>query len=123
MEINHVISAATRNVVEEINGEIAMWVNDADAMSSLDVLEDKVPEERRLTGAGLAKHVQVLAAVGRGKAERLDASPSLPHTQAERVLSSFVLHVPTRRLLRRKFIRPGFDRANGLTHTSANHEL
>jgi hypothetical protein len=123
MEIDHVIRAPAGNVIEEIDGEIAMRIDDPDAMSSFNVLEDEVPEERRLARAGLSEHVQMLTAVGRGKAERLVASPSLPHTQAERVLSRFILHVPTRRLLRRESICLGFDKANELAHTSANHEL
>src|ERR1017187_5685316 len=63
IEIYQVISARGRNVVQQFLGQIAVRVNDAHSMTESNVLDDQIPQERRLAGAGFSDDVDVVALV------------------------------------------------------------
>ena len=69
VEVADVIDARAGDVVEEALGEVAVRVEEGDALAGGDVLQDQVLEEGRLAGAGLADRVEVLPAIGTAKAE------------------------------------------------------
>ena len=63
IEIHQMVGAARGNVVQQFLGQIAVRVNDANAMSKGDVLQNQVSEQRRFAGASFADDVEVLALV------------------------------------------------------------
>src|SRR5205085_1467253 len=54
----------------------AVGVNDPDSMAKGDVLNDEVPQECRLTGAGFSDDVNVLSLVSDGYAKTLRVAPT-----------------------------------------------
>ena len=48
VEVDDVVAPASWDVIEEVFGEIAVGVDDTDAMAGFDVLEDEVPKESGL---------------------------------------------------------------------------
>src|ERR1035441_7774935 len=74
VEIYHVLNAMTRYEVEQFRGEIAVRVNDADAIAGTDVLQDQIAQERRFSSAAFADGVKMMAAV----VTRQNKRPVLP---------------------------------------------
>ena len=56
--------------------QIAMGVNDADSRTRVNVLENKIAEERRLACSGFADAVQVMPAIFGLEVKRMLAAPS-----------------------------------------------
>ena len=69
VEINDIINTVPRNVIQNVFGEIAVRVNQANAMTQGDVLNEKVAQKRRLPRSGFANDVKMLPAVSRIKTE------------------------------------------------------
>jgi hypothetical protein len=69
MEINEVIRSTRWNAIEKFFGEIAVRINQADAVTGGDVLHDEIPQQRRFSGARLADDIEVMALVGRRNAK------------------------------------------------------
>ena len=63
IEIHQMVGTLRRNVVQQFLGQIAVRVNDANAMSKCDVLQNQIAEQGRLAGACFADDVEVLALV------------------------------------------------------------
>jgi hypothetical protein len=78
VEIHEMIGPLRRDVVQQFLRQIAVRIDDADAMAERYVLQDEVAEQRGLAGAGLADDVEVLALVHGGHAERPGVAPALP---------------------------------------------
>ena len=76
IEVAQMISAFRRNVIEKFLGQIAVRIDDADAMPERDVLEDEIAKQRRFTRAGLSDDVDVLPLVGSGYAKGLGLCPA-----------------------------------------------
>src|SRR5438132_3327216 len=70
------IGALGRNVVQQFLGQVAVGVNHPDSMAKGDVLNDEIPQERRLAGAGLSDDVNVLSLVSGRYAKRLRVTPT-----------------------------------------------
>jgi hypothetical protein len=64
-------------VVQQLLGQIAVGVNDANAVAKGDVLDDQVPQERCLAGTSLPDDVDVLALVTGRYAKRLRLPPTV----------------------------------------------
>ena len=63
VEINHVLDAMTWYVVEQFRCKIAVRVNDTNAVSGTDVLQDEISQKRRLAGAAFPDGVKMVASV------------------------------------------------------------
>ena len=50
-EIHCILDSIRRNMVKEIKCKVAMGINDADAVSGLDVLENEIAEQGRFSRA------------------------------------------------------------------------
>ena len=77
IEIHQMIRPLGRNVVQQFLGQVAVRVNDADAMSKRDVLQNQIPQQGRFAGAGFADDVDVLPLVHGGNAKRLGIAPAI----------------------------------------------
>ena len=77
IEIHQMIRPLRRDVVQQFLGQVAVRVNDANAVSKGDVLQDQVPQQRRFAGAGFADDVDVLALVHGGNAKGLGFAPAM----------------------------------------------
>ena len=80
-------------MVQQFLGQVAVRVNHADAMPKSDVLQDQIPQQRRLAGAGFADDVDVLPLVHGGNAKRLGIAPALAFADGD-VGSSFMVPKP-----------------------------
>jgi hypothetical protein len=80
IEIYQVIGPPGRNVVQQLFGQVAVGVNDANSMSKGDVLDDQVPQERRFARTGFPNDVDVLPLVGGRYAKRLRLPPAVTFT-------------------------------------------
>ena len=69
IEVNEVIRTRRRDVFQQFLGEIAVRIDQTNAVSGGDVLHQQVAEQGRLAGTGLADQVEVLAGVGSRKPE------------------------------------------------------
>ena len=67
IEIDEMVCAPGRDVVEKIFGEVAMGIDQADAVASGDMLDDQVAEQGSLARTRLADDIDVVTAIGRGK--------------------------------------------------------
>src|SRR5258706_16162762 len=88
------IGAPRRDVVEQVLGEVAVRVDDAHALTGLDVLKDEVSEQRGFARARLADHVEVLAAIGTFKKEGLGSSPVISRADVNGMVFIVIVHVP-----------------------------
>jgi hypothetical protein len=77
IEIYQVIGARGRNMVQQFFGQVAVGVNDANAVTKGDVLDDQVTQEGCLAGTGLSDDLNVLALVGGRYAKRLRLPPAV----------------------------------------------
>jgi len=77
IEVAEVVGPGGRNVVEKFLGQVAVGIDEAHAMPQGDMLDDHVPQERRLAGAGLSDHVNMLALVNLGNAKNQWISPPM----------------------------------------------
>jgi len=62
VENHQVVGPAWRDVRQDALHQVAVRVDDADAPTSQDVLEDQVVQQRGFAGAVLAENIEVLAA-------------------------------------------------------------
>src|SRR4051794_36092807 len=77
VEIAEVVSTLRRNVMQELLSQIAVRIDDADAVAERNVLKDEITKESGFSGAGLSNYVDVLALILSGNAKRLGVSPAL----------------------------------------------
>ena len=88
VEIDRLLGTHGRDVIEQFLRQIAVRVDEADAMALLDELEDEVAQERRLPGTRLADDVGVVAGIAQLKTERrFTAAPRLPHADVKIMFS------------------------------------
>ena len=71
VEVDDVLRPSPWDELKQLRGEVAVRVDEANAMAGVDVLHQKVPKKRGLAGAGFADHVDVVAAVGGANAKTL----------------------------------------------------
>lgn len=98
IEVGEVVGAVGREMVQQLIGEIAVGINEANAVPQGEVLEDQVPQQGGLAGTGLADEVEVLALVGGGNAKRLGFTPAGPFTEDDvvGVVHGFKISRPSR---------------------------
>jgi len=77
IEVAQVVGSGWRNVVKKAFGQVAVGIDQTEAMPQGDMLDDHVSQERRLAGAGLSDHVDVLALVNLGNAKNQWISPPM----------------------------------------------
>lgn len=77
VEVHEVVGPLRRDVVQDLIREVAVRVDEADAVPEGDVLHDHVMQEGRLAAARLADDVDVLPLVGDEDAESLGPAPAL----------------------------------------------
>ena len=63
VEVAHVVDARARDGVENVHGEVAVRVDDGDALARIDVAHGEIEKERALAGAGFADDVDVALAL------------------------------------------------------------
>jgi hypothetical protein len=78
VKIHNVIRSPGWNVIKNFFGEIAVRIDDRDAFTRLNVLENQIAEQRRFSGARFPNHVNVMAPICTPKTEGFGASPNLP---------------------------------------------
>lgn len=83
MKIHGLLGPRGRDVQQQILRQIAMGIQETDAMALLDELEDEIAQERRLPGARLADDVGVVSGIAHLEAERHLAAPRLPHADVK----------------------------------------
>jgi len=93
VKIDGLLSTGRRDVQEQFLRQIAVRIEQTDAVALLDELEDEIAQESGLPGASLADDVGVVASIGQIKTKRQFAAPRLPHANVKIVLS----HVCSRR--------------------------
>ena len=77
IEIHQMIGPPRRNVVQQFFGQVAVRVNEADAVTECYMLNEQIAEQCRLAGPGFANDVDMVAVVGRRNAKRPALAPSL----------------------------------------------
>ena len=77
VEIHQVVGTIRRDVSEDLLGEIAVRVDESDAVAKVNVLKKQIPQQRRFARAGLPDDVDMLALVSRGNAKRQRIPPSV----------------------------------------------
>ena len=92
MKIDRLLGPLRRDVQQQILRQIAMRVDEADAVALLDELEDQVAQERGLPGARLADDVSVVAGISQVEAKRLLTAPGLPHADVKIVFAHDCVH-------------------------------
>ena len=93
MKIDRLLGSLRRDVQQQILREIAMRVDEADAMALLDELEDQIAQERGLPGTRFADDVGVVAGIAQLKTERrFTAAPRLPHADVKIVFVHGCVH-------------------------------
>ncbi len=63
IEINEVIRPAGRNLAQQVLGKIAVGINDGDAVAPVDVLDDEVAKQGRLSRTRLSDDVEVMPGI------------------------------------------------------------
>lgn len=63
IEIDRVLGPGRRNEMQQFLGEVAVWINQPDAVSGGDVLHDEITQERGFPRTRLADEVEMLALV------------------------------------------------------------
>jgi len=76
-------------VVKDVQGQIAVRVNDADTPPGLDVLKNEIAEQGGFSRACLSDDIDMLAALGDIKTERGLAAPFMPVTHKYVFVSIF----------------------------------
>src|SRR5882724_13165228 len=64
VEIYHFVGSPRWNVVKDVQGQIAVRVNDADTPPGLDVLKNEIAEQGGFSRACLSDDIDMLAALG-----------------------------------------------------------
>src|ERR1039458_988166 len=77
IEIYEVVGVPGWNVVQELLGQVAVGVDDANAVTKGDMLDDQVAQERGLAGPGFSDDVDVLSLVRDRYAKRLRLPPAV----------------------------------------------
>ena len=77
MEIDQIVRACRWNVIKQLLGKVSVGINEADTMSSRNVLHDQIPQEGRLSRARLADDVEVLSPVSGGDPESHWVAPAV----------------------------------------------
>ena len=80
IEIDEMVGASRRNMIQQILGQITMRINQADTVTQRDVLQNEVPQQCRLSRTRLANQIKVLALVGRRNAEGPRIAPTVTVT-------------------------------------------
>lgn len=83
MEIDRLLGADGWDVKKQIFRQIAMRVDEADAVALLNELKDEIAQERRLPGACFSDDVGVVAGISQIETERQLAAPRLPHADVK----------------------------------------
>lgn len=83
VKINGLLRPHWRDVQKQILRQIAMRVDEADAMALLDELKDEIAQERRLPGACFSDDVGVIAGISQIETKRHLAAPRLPHADVK----------------------------------------
>lgn len=88
VEIHRLLRPHGRDVIEQFLRQIAMWVDESDAVALLDELEDEIAQKRRLPGTRFSDDVGVVAGIAQLKTERrFTAAPRLPHADVKILFS------------------------------------
>src|SRR5437762_2231046 len=75
----HVISPGRRNEIEKSIDQIAVRVNDTDAVTRFDVLQNHIPQQHAFANARLPDNVHVRAPITRSNTKGSVSAPLLPH--------------------------------------------
>ena len=86
IEIDDVVGSPRRDQIEDFLSEIAVRIQDGDAVTGFDILCDQTFQETRFSRARLADKICVLHAVGQPKAEGLLPSPNVPFADANEMI-------------------------------------
>lgn len=92
VKIDRLLGPLRRDVQEQILRQIAMRVDETDAVALLDELEDEIAQQRGLPGTRLADDVGVVAGISQVEAKRLLAAPGLPHADVKIVFVHGCVH-------------------------------
>ena len=76
------------NVVQQFLGQVSVRINDANAVSKGDVLQNQIAQQCGFAGTGLADDVDVLALVNGGNAKGLGIAPAMTFADCD----GFVIH-------------------------------
>ncbi len=69
IEVRHVLDTAARDEVEDVRGEVAMRINDANTVTCFNVLENQIAEQSCFARAGFPNGVEMMPPVFRKKNE------------------------------------------------------
>jgi hypothetical protein len=83
MKIDGLLGSLGRDVKKQIFRQIAMRVDETDAVALLDKLKDEVAQKRRLPGTCFSDDVGVVACISQIETERHLAAPRLPHADVK----------------------------------------
>lgn len=83
VKINGLLRPHRRDVQKQILRQIAMRINEADTVASLDELKDEIAQERRFPGTCLSDDVGVIACISQIETKRHLAAPRLPHADVK----------------------------------------
>ena len=94
--------------MQQILRQITMRIQETDAMTLLDELEDEIAQERRLPGTRLADDVGVVSGIAHLEAERHLAAPRLPHADVKVIVHAHAAQAspPLHELMRRTESHP-----------------
>jgi hypothetical protein len=87
IEVAEVVRAPRRDVVEDLLGQVAVGINQPDAVPKGNVLNDQVAQKRRFPRTRLADDVHVLPGVCAGDANRLGVAPAVSCCKSDRRFS------------------------------------
>ena len=76
IEVNQIVGAPGRNVVQEFIGQIAVRIDEPDPVTGGDLLDDQIAEQCAFADTGFAKGVKVLPLAGCVEAKQLFSAPS-----------------------------------------------
>ena len=88
VKIDGLLRAVRRDVIEQLLRQIAMRVDETNAMALQDELEDEIAQQCGLSRARLADHIGVVAGIRHLKTERrFTAAPRLPHADVKVIVA------------------------------------
>src|SRR5581483_7232094 len=86
IEIDDIVGTGWGNMIQQLFGEIAVRIDDADTFAGTNVLENQIAKQSRLAASGFAEAVHVVAAVSARKTERLISAPHVSLTDIDDVV-------------------------------------
>jgi hypothetical protein len=92
VKIHDIIDTFAWNSFENLFYQFAVWVDNADTLPLVDVLNDHVFEQHGLTGTGFTEHIHVLAAVFSFDAENLISTSEVRLREVRYVFVEWKIH-------------------------------